>query len=88
MGEVHEESIPEQPAHEKPAQPLQHVESLTKIRPGRPSFQEIALKYGTDKVTTHRYYFMYEKYFPAIREQHVKMLEIGLGCDMASSLLY
>jgi hypothetical protein len=47
-----------------------------------PTFHEIALKYGTDKVTDHQYWFMYDKYFPALRNQRVKMLEIGLGCDM------
>jgi len=50
--------------------------------PSRPSFHEIALKYGTDKVTTHHYWFMYDKYLPIVREKRVKMLEIGLGCDM------
>jgi hypothetical protein len=25
---------------------------------------------------------MYDKYFPAIRNRKIKMLEIGLGCDM------
>ncbi|KAK8122122.1 hypothetical protein PG984_010792 [Apiospora sp. TS-2023a] len=48
-----------------------------------PSFHEIALKHGTDKVTTHQYWFMYDKYFPAIRDKKLKMLEIGLGCNMA-----
>ncbi|ETS77813.1 hypothetical protein PFICI_09875 [Pestalotiopsis fici W106-1] len=48
-----------------------------------PSFYEIALKYGTDKVTDHQYWFMYDKHFPAIRHQKLKMLEIGLGCDMS-----
>ncbi|KAK8061386.1 hypothetical protein PG994_007752 [Apiospora phragmitis] len=47
-----------------------------------PSFHEIALKHGTDKVTTHHYWFMYDKYFPAIRDKKLKMLEIGLGCNM------
>ncbi|KAK6859901.1 hypothetical protein PG995_003537 [Apiospora arundinis] len=47
-----------------------------------PSFHEIALKHGTDKVTTHQYWLMYDKYFPAIRNKKLKMLEIGLGCDM------
>ncbi|KAI0124720.1 hard-surface induced protein 5 [Xylariales sp. AK1849] len=46
------------------------------------NFHEIALKYGTDKVTSHHYWFMYDKYFPPIRHQKIKMLEIGLGCDM------
>lgn len=48
-----------------------------------PTFHEIALKYGTDKVTDHQYWFMYDKHFPAIRHQKLKMLEIGLGCDMS-----
>lgn len=54
------------------------------IETDRPSFQEIALKYGTTKVTTHRYHFMYEKYLPAIRDRAVKLLEIGLDCNMVS----
>lgn len=48
----------------------------------RPSFKEIALKYGTDKVTDHHYWYMYEKYLEPVREKKLKMLEIGLGCDM------
>ena len=50
-----------------------------------PTFHEIALKYGTDKVASHHYWFMYDKYLPSFREQKIKMLEIGLGCDMVSS---
>ncbi|RDA89907.1 hypothetical protein CP533_2511, partial [Ophiocordyceps camponoti-saundersi (nom. inval.)] len=46
------------------------------------NFEDVALKYGTDKVTTHKYQFMYEKYLPSIRGLPVKMLEIGLGCNM------
>ncbi|PKS11718.1 hypothetical protein jhhlp_001706 [Lomentospora prolificans] len=46
------------------------------------SWYEIAMAAGTDKVTTHEYQYMYEKYLPAIRNGHVKMLEIGLGCNM------
>lgn len=52
-------------------------------RPG-PSFQEVALKYGTDKVTNHRYQFMYEKYLNPLQGRKLKMLEIGLGCNMVS----
>ncbi|THY55669.1 hypothetical protein D6C99_03084 [Aureobasidium pullulans] len=48
----------------------------------RPSFYEVAAKYGTDKVTAHSYHHMYEKYLPAVRMKRIKMLEIGLGCDM------
>ncbi|KAB5511552.1 S-adenosyl-L-methionine-dependent methyltransferase [Coniochaeta sp. 2T2.1] len=50
---------------------------------GRPSFKDIALKHGTDKVTDHHYWYMYEKYLEPLREKRVKMLEIGLGCDMS-----
>ncbi|CAI4212798.1 unnamed protein product [Parascedosporium putredinis] len=46
------------------------------------TWHEIALAAGTDKVTTHEYQYMYEKYLPSIRGRHVKMLEIGLGCNM------
>lgn len=49
---------------------------------GMPGFKDIALKYGTDKVTTHSYHNMYDKYFARMRDQPIKMLEIGLGCDM------
>ncbi|PFH54948.1 hypothetical protein XA68_11454 [Ophiocordyceps unilateralis] len=45
-------------------------------------FEQVALKYGTDKVTSHGYQSMYEKYLPTIRDMPVKMLEIGLGCNM------
>ncbi|EMD00584.1 hypothetical protein BAUCODRAFT_175520 [Baudoinia panamericana UAMH 10762] len=48
----------------------------------RPSFYEVALSYGTDKVTTHKYHHMYEKYLASLRDRPLKMLEIGLGCDM------
>lgn len=47
-----------------------------------PSFFEIAQTHGTDKVTTHHYEQMYETYLPALRHKRIKMLEIGLGCDM------
>ncbi|KJZ77561.1 hypothetical protein HIM_03285 [Hirsutella minnesotensis 3608] len=46
------------------------------------SFQQVALKYGTDKVTTHSYHHLYEKYMSSLRSRPVKMLEIGLGCNM------
>ncbi|PMD60376.1 uncharacterized protein K444DRAFT_629346 [Hyaloscypha bicolor E] len=49
----------------------------------RPSFLEIATKWGTDKVTVHHYNYMYEKYLEPIRDKSLKMLEIGLGCDMS-----
>ncbi|KAK5992944.1 8-demethyl-8-alpha-L-rhamnosyl tetracenomycin-C 2'-O-methyltransferase-like protein [Cladobotryum mycophilum] len=47
-----------------------------------PSFEQVAKKYGTDKVTTHKYQFMYDKYLSGIRDKRLKLLEIGLGCNM------
>jgi len=58
------------------------IPSLTTHYRSRPSFYEVAAKYGTDKVTAHSYHHMYEKYLPAFRMKRIKMLEIGLGCDM------
>lgn len=53
----------------------------------QPTFFEVATKHGTDKVTTHEYQYMYDKYLPAVRNQKkLKMLEIGLGCDMVSKV--
>ncbi|KAM4058029.1 methyltransferase [Hirsutella rhossiliensis] len=46
------------------------------------SFEQVALKHGTDKVTTHSYQHMYEKYLLPLRSLPLKMLEIGLGCNM------
>jgi hypothetical protein len=43
----------------------------------------LGLKYGTDKVTTHVYYITYQRYFEKSRCQPIKILEIGLGCDMS-----
>ncbi|KAG4439331.1 hypothetical protein IFR05_005206 [Cadophora sp. M221] len=49
----------------------------------RLSFLEIATKHGTDKVNPHHYNHMYEKYLDPVRDRPLKMLEIGLGCNMA-----
>lgn len=54
-----------------------------KVDTKRPSFFEIGTKYGTDKVTAHHYQHMYEKYLEPLRDEPLKMLEIGLGCDMS-----
>ena len=54
---------------------------LTSLRK-EPTFYQVAKKFGTDKVTTHSYHKMYQKYLAPIRNQPLKMLEIGLGCDM------
>ncbi|ELR02268.1 hypothetical protein VC83_00635 [Pseudogymnoascus destructans] len=54
-----------------------------KVDTKRPSFREIGKKFGTDKVTAHHYQHMYEKYLEPLRDEPLKMLEIGLGCDMS-----
>jgi hypothetical protein len=45
-------------------------------------FKSLGEKYGTDKVTFHHYYHMYEKYLSPRRCDNLIFLEIGLGCDM------
>ncbi len=45
-------------------------------------FLTIASLAGTDKVTTHSYHMLYQKYLEPIRHRPLKLLEIGLGCDM------
>lgn len=62
-----------------------YLTAFAKLCSLRPSFKEIGLKYGTDKVTDHHYWFIYEKYLEPLRDKKLKMLEIGLGCDMVSS---
>jgi len=47
------------------------------------SWYEVAKKTSTDKVTKHSYDVAYQKYLPRFFERgSVKMLEIGLGCNM------
>ncbi|GKT44357.1 8-demethyl-8-(2-methoxy-alpha-L-rhamnosyl)-tetracenomycin-C 3'-O-methyltransferase [Colletotrichum spaethianum] len=48
----------------------------------RPTFTDLAMKSGTDKVTTHNYGFLYDKYLAQFRDRPVRMIEIGLGCGM------
>lgn len=51
--------------------------------PSQPlSFYEIAIEKGTDKVAMHSYQDMYERYLPAKKNTRIKMLEIGLGCEV------
>lgn len=47
---------------------------------------DIALKYGTDKVAKHSFEDMHEKYLSKIRYEKVKLLQIGLDCNMASGM--
>ena len=46
-------------------------------------FKQIALKYGTDKVTTHHYEYVYGQLVAPIRFVEIHFLEIGLGCSMS-----
>ena len=48
------------------------------------SFRKVAIAERpiTDKVTSHSYEFIYEKYLGLRRTQQLKFLEIGLGCNM------
>ncbi|KAF5004557.1 hypothetical protein FDECE_8947 [Fusarium decemcellulare] len=48
------------------------------------SFKAIALKHGLGKVIAHKYQDMYERHLRPLQGKPVKMLEIGLGCNMAS----
>ena len=48
-----------------------------------PSIHELGEKWGTDKVTGHRYDVMYDFWFAPYRCKKLKLLEIGLGCDMS-----
>lgn len=43
------------------------------------TLQEIGLKYGTDKATTHFYLDNYEKYLGSWRDKEFMLLEIGVG---------
>ena len=45
-------------------------------------FKTIALKHGTDKVTTHHYEYMYGQILGPLRMKRLNFLEIGLGCGM------
>lgn len=45
-------------------------------------FYSIALKYGTDKISDHRYDYIYGSYLGPLRHKRIDLLEIGLGCTM------
>lgn len=55
------------------------------VHPKHDSFLQAALSRNpvTDKVTDHNYNTLYAKYFIFRRERISRLLEIGLGCDMA-----
>ena len=46
------------------------------------SFKDVGIMANTDKVRDHEYHNLYEKYLQPLRHRPVRLLEIGLGCDM------
>jgi hypothetical protein len=44
-------------------------------------FQRIGFKYGTDKIN-HKYHNFYGLFLGSLRNHALKMVEIGLGCNM------
>lgn len=48
----------------------------------RESWEALAKRAGTDKVTTHSYEQLYEMWLAPWRYEPVNFLEIGLGCNM------
>jgi hypothetical protein len=53
-----------------------------KEKHNRSTLFHIGMKYQTDKVFIHHYENLYEKYLLSYRDTSVRLLEIGLGCDM------
>jgi cephalosporin hydroxylase len=47
-----------------------------------PFFYQVASEVGTDKVWDHRYDFIYSRLLSHIRKEPIRLLEIGLGCNM------
>ena len=60
----------------------QELDDRNKISDWIRTFKEIALKSGSDKVTTHHYEFLYGQYLGPLRNSEINFLEIGLGCNM------
>jgi hypothetical protein len=56
---------------------------FTSIQNETELFKKIALKHGTDKVTTHHYEYVYGQLIGPIRNENINFLEIGLGCGMS-----
>ncbi|KAI1839394.1 hypothetical protein JX266_014395, partial [Neoarthrinium moseri] len=47
---------------------------------------ETGKKCVMDKAVGHKYRFIYEKYMPVSHNRKVKLLEVGLDCDMSYGL--
>lgn len=74
-------------ARRQAATTVQTVQSADLVSPISsridPTFRNIGLAAGTDKVTHHSYWYTYSRYLNHVRDQPIRLLEIGLGCDMA-----
>jgi hypothetical protein len=71
-------------AAQKPCEPIMAREKkAASVRTPPKTWYEVAATTKTDKITTHAYDYAYDKYLPQFYAQgKVKLLEIGLGCDM------
>ena len=58
------------------------LNQFTSIQNETDLFRQIALKHGTDKVTTHHYEYVYGQLIGPIRYENLNFLEIGIGCGM------
>ena len=58
------------------------LNDINKISNWIRTFKEVALRSGSDKVTTHHYEFLYGQYLGPLRNSEINFLEIGLGCNM------
>lgn len=47
-----------------------------------PAFYQYAQNEGTDKTWDHRYDYLYSRWLAPVRRENLRMLEIGLGCNM------
>ena len=65
-------------------QKMKMIESNGRLN--RTSFFDIGMKFKTDKVYLHHYERFYEKYLSQYRDTPVRLLEIGLGCDMIQAI--
>jgi hypothetical protein len=72
------------PAVKAPDAILSSKPDNTAEQPKYRSFYEVAISTPTDKVRLHSYDVAYEKYLKQYLERgSIKLLEIGLGCDMS-----
>jgi len=53
----------------------------TTIKENIELFKRLGNKYGTDKISTHNYHYLYGANIGQYRDLEINFLEIGLGCD-------